>query len=44
VIERIERGSIQRIEVGVNSPVRTCRGEARRSRMTVWPSTSSRQA
>ena len=41
VIERIERGSLQRIEIGVNSPVETCRAAARRSLMTVLRSTSS---
>ena len=44
VIERIERGTLQRIEVGVNSPVRNLSRKGRRSRMTASPSTSSRPA
>ena len=40
VIERVERGSLQRIEVGVNSPVKTFRGAGRRFRMTALRSTS----
>ena len=44
VIERIERGSLQRIEVGVNSPVRNLPRKGRRSPMTVSPSISSQPA
>lgn len=42
VIERIERGTLQRIEVGVNSPTRNLPGRARRSPMTDCQSTSWR--
>jgi len=38
VIERVERGSLQRIEVGVNSPVRNLsRGQHRRQRRDIAP-------
>ena len=41
VIERVERGTLQRIEIGVNSPVRNLSRRGRRFRMTAFPSTSS---
>ncbi len=43
VIERVERGSAQRIEVGVNSPVEPSRAAARRSPMQHLRSQHNRQ-
>ena len=44
VIERIEKGTLQRIEVGVNSPVRNLPRKGPPIPMMVSPSTSLRRA